>query len=188
MLSRSTDVEFTPRADLTFRPSSLGDGVRYERDIGTDSAATFAFRLTHHTDCFIVESGDKIVHSSWVARERAFVGEIGKYFLPPPRSAYIYECYTRPEMRGQGIYPYALAGIASELRSGGIEELWIGVDASNGSSRRSIQKAGFEIRFEIAYSRRFGRLTVDLSGVTMPKGGKISDDPPRVAESQQCEQ
>ena len=183
VLSRPADADFTPQPDLQFRPCSPDDAEKYARDIGTDTRETFAHRLTHHTDCFVVESNGRFVHASWAARERVFVGEIGKYFLPPRGSAYVYESYTRPEARGKGIYPYALSGIASELSSGGVEELWIAVEASNTASRRSISKASFEIRFEVPFSRRFGRLTVDLSEVTMPAGGEISDDPPRLAGS-----
>jgi ribosomal protein S18 acetylase RimI-like enzyme len=178
VLSRPAGGSFEPRDDLVFRACSVADGDRYSTDIGTDTPESFARRLSDKTDCYVVEVDGRFEHASWVSSEPAFIGEIQRWFVPPPRSAYVYESYTRPKMRGRGIYPYALAGISAAVAAKWrVEELWIAVQASNKPSRRAIEKAGFEARFDIAYSCRFGRLTVDLERVTMPQGGEITPRP-----------
>jgi ribosomal protein S18 acetylase RimI-like enzyme len=176
ILSRATDG--LARSDIAVRPATAADAPRYARNIGTDTEASFRSRLSESTECYVVEVDGRFVHASWVAREPVWVGEIARWFRPPPAGAWVYESYTSPDHRGQGIYPSVLHALAARMRERGLEELWIGVQASNGASRRAISKGGFEERFEITYSRSLGRLTVDLARVTMPQGGDISSNPP----------
>ena len=156
--SPSTD----PRAgSLRLRRATSGDGDRYARDIGTDSAKTFRSRLSDATRCYLVFDGPVIVHASWVTTAAAWVRELAHYFQPPAGEAYTYESFTREEVRGRGAYPYALTEMARELAADGVTRLWVGVEAGNAPSARAISKAGFEPAFEVAYRRRFGRVVVD---------------------------
>lgn len=146
--------------DLEFRAATAADGPLYARDIGTDSAATFAARLTDATRCWLVLHEDRIAHATWTTTAGAWTREIGRFFRPPPGEGYIYESFTSPAVRGRGIYPLALRHIVARLGAEGITRLWVGVEADNEPSIRAITKAGFEVAFEISYRRRFGRLTL----------------------------
>lgn len=152
--------EATDPPDLEFRAATAEDGPLYARDIGTDSAATFAARLTDATRCWLVLHESRIAHATWTTTAGAWTREIGRYFKPPPGEGYVYESFTSPTVRGRGIYPLALRHILARLGAEGITRLWVGVEADNEPSIRAITKAGFEVAFEISYRRRFGRLTL----------------------------
>jgi len=151
-----------PEGGWRVAEASPADGPRYARDIGTESRSTFVRRLGGGTTCYLVFSGDRIVHATWASTSSAWIGEIGRWFCPPPRSMYLYESFTRPDARGMGIYPFALRSICARGAQRGLERLWIAVLEDNAASRRAIGKAGFEIRFTVPYRRRWGRITPEL--------------------------
>lgn len=152
--------EPTDPPDLEFRAARAEDGPLYARGIGTDSAATFAARLTDATRCWLVLHEGRIAHATWTTTAAAWTREVGRFFCPPPGDGYIYESFTSPAVRGRGIYPLALRHILARLGAEGITRMWVGVEADNEPSIRAITKAGFEVAFEISYRRRFGRLTL----------------------------
>ena len=150
---------------LEFRPATSGDAARYARDIGTDSATSFARRLSNRTRCFVVDDGDLLLHASWVTTAGAWTRELRAYLVPPEGDAYIYESFTRPEARGRGLYPFALRNIIGWAQGSGIVRLWVGVEEHNPASIRSVTKAGFEEGFRLPFARRWGRLSLgDPSG------------------------
>ena len=162
-LVRDTDATCDDSDELAFRAANFGDASTYARQIGTDSEATFRARLTDTTHCYLVETAGRIAHASWVTTSGAWTAELGSLVTPPPGSAYVYESFTDPALRGRGIYPFALSCICAELSTQGITEVWIGVDATNTPSIRAITKAGFEQAFSLHFRRRWGRLEVDAA-------------------------
>ncbi len=160
--SRPTEGE-PPEGPWQLRKAGPKDAEVYARDIGTDSAKTFISRLSEVTSCFLVEDQGLIVHSSWLTTYRAWTRELRAYVSPPPGDAYVYESFTRPEVRGRGVYPFALKGIAEQI-AGFAETLWVMVEADNPASTRSVQKAGFERRGSMNVRRRLGSLSVELHG------------------------
>ena len=146
---------------LEFRLGRPADGPAYARQIGTDSATTFAQRLSQSTRCYLIRDAERILHASWVTTAAAWTRELRRYVHAPARGAYVYESFTSSAARGRGIYPFALGCIAQSLRREGIEELWVAVEEDNPASQRSVTKAGFEEAFRIGYRRRLGRLVVD---------------------------
>jgi ribosomal protein S18 acetylase RimI-like enzyme len=137
------------------------DADDYEIFVGTDSARTFARRLSRDTDCWLIRGRGMILHATWTTSGAAWTGEIRRFFVAPPQAAYIYESFTRPDARGLGLYPMALSGIGDALAADGIERLFVGVEVDNTPSLRAITKAGFQPAFSVTFHRRFGRLTVD---------------------------
>jgi GNAT superfamily N-acetyltransferase len=164
MLHRRTDASdnVAIRDDLDFVEASATDADRYARDIGTESPETFRARLSANTRCFMIVDGDRVVHTSWLTTAAAWTREVRRYFVVPPRSAYVYESYTRPEVRGRGVYPYALHRICAWLAERDVPVVWIGIEADNPPSYRAVTKAGFEVVFDVSYARRAGRLTVRI--------------------------
>jgi len=159
-LARDTPDSCPQTNGLIFRAAGRPDAEAYERDIGTDSRATFRARLTDATACYLVVAGDRIVHASWVTTARAWTGELRAFVTPPKGSAYVYESFTGPQERGRGIYPGALRCICADLDARGIHRVYIGVDAANRPSLRAITKASFEPVFSIRYAARLGRFEV----------------------------
>jgi ribosomal protein S18 acetylase RimI-like enzyme len=160
VLSRATGGEPPVTEGYTFRAATAADAHRYARDVGTDSARTFAARLSDATRCYVVEHEGRLLHSTWITTAAAWTREIHRYFRPPSGDAYIYESYTRAEARGRGLYPFALANIAAAEAAAGIRRLWVAVEEDNAASLRAVTKGGFEESFRVAFARRFGRLQV----------------------------
>jgi L-amino acid N-acyltransferase YncA len=146
---------------LSFRRATTSDAERYAHDIGTDSAASFARRLSDSTRSYIVEMNGRLVHASWVTLSAAWTRELRAYLKPPPGDAYVYESFTRSDARGRGVYPFALRNICATLTGEGVGTIWVAVEAHNAASVRAVTKAGFEEGFRITYSRKLGRFHIE---------------------------
>lgn len=160
MFARDPVAERPSRDGLEFREATKNDGARYARDIGTDSAKSFAGRLSDRTHCFIVEDERAFLHASWVTTAGAWTRELRSYVVPPSGDAYIYESFTRADARGKGVYPFALANILSWAATAGIGRVWVAVEEHNPPSLRAVTKAGFVEAFRLPFSRKLGRLTI----------------------------
>ena len=145
-----------------FRTATEADGSAYARDIGTDSASSFATRLTGENICFLVEEGGVILHASWATTGAAWTRELDRYVTAPGHSAYTYESFTRGDARGRGLYPAALGHIRAWAAQQHLHEVWVAVEADNPPSLRAVAKAGFEEAFKVAFSRRFGRVSLGI--------------------------
>ncbi|MBA2274842.1 MAG: GNAT family N-acetyltransferase [Actinobacteria bacterium] len=163
VFSLATQVEPSAAGeDLLFRSATLDDGDLYARDIGTESNRSFRGRLSPTTSCFVVESEGRLLHATWVTTSGAWTRELQGYVRPPQGSAYVYESFTHPDARGQGLYPFALRRIASHAAERDLDNLWVAIEAGNHSSLRAVAKAGFRPVFRLEYRRRWGRLTVGI--------------------------
>ena len=148
------------RDDLEFVKATPEDGARYARDIGTDSASTFAARLSETTHCFLVTDKGNVLHATWATTRSAWTRELGGYLVVPDGDCYVYESFTREDARGKGVYPFGLKGICAWAATQGLQRVWVGVEAGNAASLRAVAKAGFEPQLTIAFRRSVGRLEV----------------------------
>lgn len=82
------------------------------------------------------------VHRSWVVRGPANV-LLHKFFMLEIKSSdiFIQYCETAPDARGKNIFAYVLNHIAHQF---GNKRVLTSVNLRNASSRRSMEKAGFE--------------------------------------------
>jgi RimJ/RimL family protein N-acetyltransferase len=151
----------TPTATgLAVRWATGADAQRYESDVGTEPAASFAARLTRCTGCFLIVERDRILHSTWVTQAGAWTRELRRFVCPPAGDAYVYESFTRPEARGRGLYPLALRAVCAEAARTSVRRVWVGVEDRNVASLRAVTKAGFEIAATVPYRRSMGRLSL----------------------------
>ena len=113
---RPAEGERRPVEGLKLRRATVEDADRYASDIGTDSADTFARRLSDSTRCYVVVgSGGTFFHATWITTKAAWTRELRAHFRPPPGDAYVFESFTRADARGKGAYPFALREICHEL-------------------------------------------------------------------------
>lgn len=160
VLAREAGGVAPQRGDLVFEQATASNGRLFARHIGSDSATTFAARLSDNTHCFLVTSEGRLLHSTWVTTRAAWTRELHGYFVVPTGDCYVYESFTRSDARGRGVYPFALKSICAWAVGEGLGRVWVGVEASNASSLRAVSKAGFEPALTIAYRRNVGRLEV----------------------------
>lgn len=168
VLAREAGGDRPERADVTVEHATASDGPRYARNVGTDSASTFAARLTATSHCFLVCEGDKVLHASWVETHSAWTRELRGHLNVPLGDCYVYESFTHADTRGRGIYPHALKGICAWAGAEGLRRVWVAVEASNPASLRAVAKGGFEPELTISFRRNVGRLEVS--------GGTCDDD------------
>jgi len=76
-------------AYYTFRPNQCMNEIRK--------------RLDREDKCFMVLHEGRMVHSSWVAREKVYVPYLRCNLILKPGEFYIYDNYTLPEYRNQGL-------------------------------------------------------------------------------------
>ena len=169
---RPAEGERRPVEGLILRRATAEDADRYASDIGTDSAGTFAGRLSDTTRCYVVVgSGGTFLHATWITTKAAWTRELRAYFRPPPGDAYVFESFTRSDARGKGAYPFALREICHELSTEGVARVWVAVEVDNIPSLKAVTKGGFEEAWRVTYRRRLGILRVDA-----PRGPGASVD------------
>ncbi len=160
MFVRDAGGDPPTKSSFEFRAANSNDAESYARWIATDSERTFLGRLSESTRCFVVTDDGRLVHASWVTTAAAWTRELRRYLIPPGGDAYVYESFTRAEVRGRGIYPFALQSIAAWMGREGAARLWVAVEEDNAPSLRAVTKGGFERGFELPYRRRLGKVTV----------------------------
>jgi hypothetical protein len=101
---------------------------------------------------------DVVASTSWISVDSTPVSEIGAWFTPPPGSAYIWDCATRPTHQGRGLYGLLLGRVVGWLFHTGIERAWIAADVGNTRSTGGIIRAGFRLH-GIVLARKVGPCT-----------------------------
>ncbi len=122
----------------------------------TDPRALFFMKKTMHFDMdpfsrewfwrtnprkliYIVKEKGEIVHYGRIL----YKGEKTREVRLGKGEAYIGPCFTVPDKRGMGIYPFALRNIVQEFFETGFEKIYIASDIYNKASIKGIFKAGF---------------------------------------------
>lgn len=143
-------------ADLDFCDSWSYEHLTREQYLAEAGARRKAGK--HHLYS-LVEDG-VLVHYGWLTypQERAPDAALGLEFIPPPRSAGLWDYFTHPAARGRGLYLRTLRQCLHDaLDIDGAESVFIYVYADNGVSRHVIEKAGFTYRGSLVLERFCGR-------------------------------
>lgn len=109
----------------------------------------------------------RLAHVAWVGqRDRIVATEVGtENEIPLEASAtVIFDCWTPPSARGQGVYPWVIRELAAAAST---STAWIYCEARNLASRRGIEKAGFVPAGRMWRTVRWGRRLT--RGVDLPR-------------------
>ena len=94
----------------------------------------------------------KLAHASWLSTSDE--ADVFDSVFKGPRdekAGYIGPCYTEPDHRGKGCYPYILSEICAFLQKEGRGRALIATREKNHSSVRGIRKAGFAYAGDAVY-------------------------------------
>lgn len=108
-------------------------------------AGVYAQRLAAGHVALLLLHDDVVMHVSWIARTALRVDELGCTLRMPADVVCVYDVVTADAWRGRGVYPAVLGWMrrhGRELFSAG--SIWIYSEKENASSRRGIEKAGYE--------------------------------------------
>jgi hypothetical protein len=150
-------TNFGPNAHLKFEPIDLHvlatAVMAYESDADTTAyLLRSAQRVTAGKDSGValVDAGGTPVHFSWVSPFDGFsIAELQTTLsAPSPDAHLIFDCWTPPALRNQGLYKTAIAMLAHQLALSG-HAPWIFSAATNQSSARGIERAGFQFRYSM---------------------------------------
>ncbi|MBU2709920.1 GNAT family N-acetyltransferase [Zooshikella harenae] len=90
--------------------------------------------------------------------KQAFFNEVQQGMFFPPQSAVLYDSYTHPPARGQGLHQLSMQQrIHDAFSIHHAKQLFIVVTATNNVSRHVIEKYGFEYIGSLYYHRRFNK-------------------------------
>jgi GNAT superfamily N-acetyltransferase len=137
---------------FTFRLLESGEVKRYAADFENELTSDLAERIQAGRDlCYAAFSQQRLAAYIWLAlgsleaehnRGRALRSGVAVSF--PPDVAFVYKAFTRPEVRGQRLYPAMLASALDVLESRGVSRLLTTADWTNRAALNSCSRIGFQ--------------------------------------------
>lgn len=102
-------------------------------------------RFTAGSQVYTVVRDERLVHYGWTipGGRTHQLSTVDVSFDSPADSAILYDFFTHPDYRGQGLYSRALRQALRDLADSGVKTALVGVLEGNEASRRGIEGAGF---------------------------------------------
>ena len=134
--------------------------MRYSGDsetMGYLLRSSARFRIGKSRSYALLGNDGVAQHLAWVSMYEGFsMTELNQVLrAPSATSMMIFDCWTPPEWRGQGLYARAIASLAEILAAEG-KDVWIFSAAENPASAAGIEKAGFQKKASLFRRNVFG--------------------------------
>ncbi len=149
-------VPVSPRLLAHFKEVSRESAEQLAAAMGLADARPVLTRLATGRRCFGAWIGGGIAAYGWVSHTAECIGEQEREIRMPPRVAYIWDCATLPEYRGQRLYSALLSHMVAALGEEGVRRVWIGTALGNKPSLRGFVNAGFRPVLTLVYARLSG--------------------------------
>lgn len=139
------------------------EDLRYYEQTASWQMSPDVYRTTAHTrlaegeHLYTLVEGDRLLHYAWLqpCHTRGEDSAVGQAFFPPPDSSALYDHYTHPSARGQGLFFQALCQLLHDvLALTKTKQAYIYVYADNIPSRHVIEKIGFRYVGSLIEDRR----------------------------------
>ena len=169
--ARAEDID--KLAPKNFQRDSIRDLLCYEA--GAEGRPRQSFlsdvmaRLASGIHPYSMVRDNILVHYGWLTErsKQSFMTEVQHPYQYPPNSAVMWDFYTHPAYRGQGLYSQSLRQIMSDAAGiPGTEFVYIAVLADNRASRKVIEKSGFTYHESIFRTVRFGKANYRIGNNT----------------------
>ena len=121
--------------------------------MGPGSTTEVVRRFQSGVQCYGAWVGSELAAYGWVSFREEYVGEFKVWVRLVPGEAYIWDCFTLPAYRRQGLYSGLLVYMLGQLEKDNECRIWIGADLDNLPSQRGIARAGFRVVADIALAR-----------------------------------
>lgn len=161
LLEEIPDVKEDVSAEIRF----VSDESLFAKESLTNKNHLFRDRLKRGDICCCAISSGEIVSYCWIASDKACVGEIGRKIVLKNGEIYLYDAFTKPEFRGNGLFSRILAVTLRYGREKGYQKAFVFALSSNKSSAAAIEKTGFN-RFQNIYFLDIYRKVVCKFGKT----------------------
>jgi RimJ/RimL family protein N-acetyltransferase len=153
------------QADARVQRNSLSDLLCFEpaeswqsRDDFLSAALT---RLEQGESAYTVNIDSRLAHSGWMAFNQAesYMPEVDQTLKLPPGSVVLYDFYSQPKFRAQGLYRATLAHMLhTAFTKQDTQYAYMCVLADNLPSRHVIEALGFEHQGSFFWESRFGEV------------------------------
>jgi GNAT superfamily N-acetyltransferase len=100
-----------------------------------------AERLSRGCRCFAVWVEGAVAGYGWLSTSPEWIGEIQLEIAPKAGEGYIWNCFTLPEHRRQGVFRSMVKGITAVGAREGLTRMWIGSVAI--PAERAVGPSGF---------------------------------------------
>ncbi len=153
-----------PLLDAAFCRVPPQDIARLAQAMGQNNEQDLLSRFERGCQCYAAWVNGKLGAYGWVSFHTEYVGELNLQVQLLSDEAYVWDCFTLPTFRQQGLYSSLLSYILRQLRDVGMHRAWIGADADNIPSQRGIARAGFEIVADTVIARALAMRLVWVQG------------------------
>ncbi len=153
-----------PQVPAEFRQLGPASLESLSAAMGVSSHAEILRRLNSGERCYTAWVDGQLASYGWVSFDEEFIGELNLRLRLVPGEAYVWDCFTLPAFRRQGLYGALLAHILLELEKDAVCRVWIGADADNAISQRGIARAGFRPAADLVLARVFAMRLVWVQG------------------------
>jgi RimJ/RimL family protein N-acetyltransferase len=125
----------------------------------SDFLAEAERRMARGEQVVTVVRNGTLAHYGWlvVPAGRRYISEIRTLIELPARAAYVYDFFTHRGYRNKGLYQQTLRMVLADLRRRpDVDDVFIGVESRNSSSRAVIEKIGFSPFCSLWQQRSWG--------------------------------
>ncbi|HCX89016.1 MAG: hypothetical protein COW04_12120 [Deltaproteobacteria bacterium CG12_big_fil_rev_8_21_14_0_65_43_10] len=165
---------FNLRKEIPYVRENISAEIHFITDESSDTKEILMNGCNQNSDIFEdrLRKGDiccaacfreEIASYCWVASSEAYIGEIGKKIRLKNNEIYLYDAFTKPELRGNNLFPKILTAILCYGRQEGYQTVLTFVLSSNNPSVTAIKKSGFDrfqsVYFVDIYSKTFCRFS-----------------------------
>ena len=139
------------------------EDLRYYEQTASWQQSPDAYRTTAHErlaegeHLYTLVEGNRLLHYAWLqaCHTKGEDTAVGQAFFPPPDSSALYDHYTHPSARGQGLFFQALCQLLHDvLALAKTKQAYIYVYGDNKPSRHVIEKIGFHYVGSLIEDRR----------------------------------
>jgi len=139
------------------------EDLRYYEQTASWQLSPDAYRAAAHKrmaqgeHLYTLVEENRLLHYAWLqsCHTRGEDTAVGQAFFPPPESSALYDHYTHPSARGQGLFYQALSQLLHDVHTlAKTKQAYIYVYGDNTPSRHVIEKIGFRYVGSLIEDRR----------------------------------
>jgi GNAT superfamily N-acetyltransferase len=101
--------------------------------------------ITNEHDLVIASREGRTLGWAWLGYDRVHLAPLEREILLPKRSAYLYDCWVRPEERGRGLGKALIAARQQHAQGRSLTKLLTHVEEGNHASRQALERNGFSV-------------------------------------------
>jgi len=101
--------------------------------------------ITNDHDLVLATRADVTLGWAWLGYDKVHLAPLGREIVLPSDTAYLYDCWVRPEERGAGLGTALIAARRGRAAQRGVRTLLTHVVEGNDASRAALESNGFSV-------------------------------------------